>query len=108
MAIAAAARKPSTRRKSPNENAAPYHRCSNRAKMTGSPMLQRPLHTAVARLRSLNRFAATVPIMPIARGASAPRPNATKMPAPMPDAGQNTATSLGGTSRESPSRDVKK
>src|SRR5262245_18684389 len=108
-AIAVAARKPSTWRKSRSENAGPNHRSTNQARMIGSPMLQKPLNTEVARLRSLNTFAATVPIItPIASAGRARRPKAIRMPAAMPDAGQNIATSLGATSKESPSRDAKK
>src|SRR6516164_5439021 len=109
VARPAAAKKPATWRKSANLNGLPNHHSSNQATSTASPALQKPLHSEVKTLLSPMTLAATVPaITPMTTAMSAHRPNRIRMPAAMPEAGQNTATSEGDESSASPNRAARK
>src|SRR6516164_804006 len=109
VASAAAAKKPTTRRRSQNVKGRPNHRSSRQATRTASPALQNPLRMEVERLLSLRRLAALVPTTTPTTSATPARcPAATKIPTAIPDAGQNTATSEGLASKESPSWAAKK
>src|SRR6516165_3375082 len=101
----AAAAKPSTRRRSSKANGRPNQRSINPATKTVSPALQKPLNSEVQMLLSLMRLGATVPrITPTTIAGEKRRFAMIKMPAAMPDAGQNTATSEGADSKASPNR----
>jgi hypothetical protein len=108
-AIPTAAKKPTARRKSQKVNGRPNHRSSSQATRTASPALQNPLRMEVVRLLSLMTLAATVPTTtPTMSATPIRRPATTKIPAAIPDAGQNTATSEGLAIKESPSWAAKK
>src|SRR5215467_4301373 len=103
VARAAAPKKPTTRRRSPKVNGRPNHRSSSQATSMASPALQNPLRMDVERFLSLRRLAATVPrTMPNTEANPARRPAAIRIPAASPEAGQNTATSEGVASKDSP------
>src|SRR5215510_5953823 len=109
VARLAATKKPATRRRSPNMNGRPNQRSISQATRTASPALQKPLNVEVRRLRSLRRLAAMVPTTrPITTAGHACRRVMIRMPAAMPDAGQNTATSEGTARSASPSRAARK
>src|SRR5262249_6065470 len=109
VAMPAAATKAKTRRKSPNVKGRPYQRSSSQAAKTASPALQMPLKVEVQRLRSPMKLAAMVPTTTPSTSAGRTRgPNVMRIPAATPDAGQNTATSVGMESKASPSCAVKK
>src|SRR5262249_905162 len=85
------------------------HCSSSQAAKTASPALQKPLQVEVQRLRSFVRLAAMVPTTtPNTSAGRASRPNVMRIPAATPDAGQNTATSVGVESKETPSFAAKK
>src|SRR5262249_11437600 len=93
VAKAVAAKKPTTRGRSPKVKGRPNQRSKSQAIRTASPALQNPLSTEVKRLLSLMRLAATVPAStPTTTATPARRPAEIRMPAAIPDAGQNTAT----------------
>src|SRR5262245_10082284 len=100
-AMPAAATKPKTRRRSPNVNGRANHRSRSQAARTASPALQKPLKVEVQRLLSLTRLAAMVPTTtPSTSAGRTRRPNVIRIPAATPEAGQNTATSVGLRSEE--------
>src|SRR5215467_11003208 len=108
-AITTAVKKPPTRHKLQKVKGRPNHRSSSQANRTASPALQSPLRMAVEGLLSLMRLAATVPTTtPTTSATPTRRPPAIRIAAAIPDAGENTATSDGWASKESPSWAAKK
>ena len=78
----AAAKKPKTRRRSPNPNAGPNQRSSSQATRSASPALQKPLSIEVIRLLSPRRLAVAVPsTTPTTSAKYARRPETMRKPA---------------------------
>src|SRR5262245_16688001 len=104
-----AAKKPPTRCKSQKVQGRPNRRSSSQANRPASPAFQKPLRMEVERLLSLMRLAAMVPTTtPTTSATPTRRPAAIRIAPAMPDAGQNTATSEGLASNDSPSWAAKK